>query len=1004
MPSSKHVVTLLLCAALAACTADQPELGSAQQAIGEDPGADAGKGPTLQTDRVDYLPGETVTFTGAGFAPGETVTITLVENPVQHEPDILSAVADDSGAITNADYAPEQHDVGTLYTATAVGSVSGRTATTGFSDGGSAGGGNIDHYNVTASSGASLVAVGGTRIDSSCDDCTTAVTLPWNFRVYDKVFQTLAVSSNGNVQFQSNNPAYYAQPLNQAPYFAYALAPLWADLWTAPQSGGLSNIGIYTSTTGNQPNRQFHIRWHVTYCCSAFGSTADFELVFFESEPAFDFIYGPVASQFASIGVMKDTTHVTQYAYGSVPPSGTRLHFTGVQATNSAPIANAGPDQTLSCLAHNQEVPVALDGSASSDPDGNTLTYQWLLGQTQLATGVTPTVQLAPGQYNISLSVSDGSLSSTDSVLLSLLEDVLAPVVTINPGPPGVQCGDAYADPGATATDDCAGTINPVVSGAVDSAHVGQYTLTYSATDGNNHTTSTSRTVSVTDTLAPVISVNPGPPGVECATPYTDPGATALDHCVGALPAPADHAIDTSHTGAQTITYTATDGTNSASATRTVSVDDTIAPVISVNPGPPGIECGLPYADPGATASDSCAGDLTASIQVIGQVSTANVGPQQLQYRVTDGVNPASATRNVSVVDTIAPELTLNGAPSVTLQCGVDAYVEAGASARDICVGDLTSFIQISPPPSTAQVGSTTVLYTVTDGHTAPVGAQRAVTVIDTLAPQLATMGNVTVEATGPNGAAAQFITGVASDACDPAPQVTCDHASGETFPLGTTLVTCVASDASGNTTQQSFTVSVVDTTPPTLAQPADVFVTATSIAGAVATFATPSATDIVDQNPSVSCAPASGSTFAPGATTVTCTATDFSGNAAQKTFVVHVSYAWSGFLQPINVDGSSVFKLGSTIPVKFALTGVSASIANLTARIYVAKVANNVTGSEAEAISTASATTGNLFRYDATSGQYIFNLATKGLSTGTWQIRADFGDGVLRTVMVSLK
>jgi hypothetical protein len=108
--------------------------------------------------------------------------------------------------------------------------------------------------------------------------------------------------------------------------------------------------------------------------------------------------------------------------------------------------------------------------------------------------------------------------------------------------------------------------------------------------------------------------------------------------------------------------------------------------------------------------------------------------------------------------------------------------------------------------------------------------------------------------------------------------------------------------------------------------------------------------------------------------------------------------------LPPINDDGSSVFKLGSTVPVKFQLTGASAGITNVTATLTLVKVAAQVTGTDVEATSTSAATTGNAFRYDSTSGQYIFNLATKPLSTGTWQLSANLGDGVPRTVNISLR
>jgi hypothetical protein len=107
---------------------------------------------------------------------------------------------------------------------------------------------------------------------------------------------------------------------------------------------------------------------------------------------------------------------------------------------------------------------------------------------------------------------------------------------------------------------------------------------------------------------------------------------------------------------------------------------------------------------------------------------------------------------------------------------------------------------------------------------------------------------------------------------------------------------------------------------------------------------------------------------------------------------------------QPINADGSSIFKLGNTIPVKFCLNGESASITTAIAKLSYAKLTGTVEGDTVEAISTAAATTGNLFRYDPTAGQYIFNLATKELTTGTYLLKIDLGDGVTHTVQVSLR
>jgi hypothetical protein len=118
----------------------------------------------------------------------------------------------------------------------------------------------------------------------------------------------------------------------------------------------------------------------------------------------------------------------------------------------------------------------------------------------------------------------------------------------------------------------------------------------------------------------------------------------------------------------------------------------------------------------------------------------------------------------------------------------------------------------------------------------------------------------------------------------------------------------------------------------------------------------------------------------------------------------VEVQAQWSGPLQPINADGSSIFHLGSTVSVKFQLTGASAGITNAVANLSLAQVSGSVTGSVVEAVSTSSADTGNQFRYDASSQQYVFNLATSGLSVGTWQLRIDLHDGVNRTVNISLR
>ena len=124
---------------------------------------------------------------------------------------------------------------------------------------------------------------------------------------------------------------------------------------------------------------------------------------------------------------------------------------------------------------------------------------------------------------------------------------------------------------------------------------------------------------------------------------------------------------------------------------------------------------------------------------------------------------------------------------------------------------------------------------------------------------------------------------------------------------------------------------------------------------------------------------------------------------------------AFSGYLQPINPDGSSRFKVGSTIPVKFRLSCNGTPVSTAVAKMYVAKGDNQPDPGVDEAISTSAATTGNLFRYDPTAGQYIFNLSTKlgytnpgtttpiSFSAGSWTLKIGLDDGTYKSVNIQL-
>jgi hypothetical protein len=149
-----------------------------------------------------------------------------------------------------------------------------------------------------------------------------------------------------------------------------------------------------------------------------------------------------------------------------------------------------------------------------------------------------------------------------------------------------------------------------------------------------------------------------------------------------------------------------------------------------------------------------------------------------------------------------------------------------------------------------------------------------------------------TLEATGPAGVSFTFgpVTAVSSDSVDV--PVACDPDLG-VFPLGSTVVTCTATNADGYRATAAFAVTVVDTTAPDLTVPADITASATGTDGAAISFAS-SAVDIVDGTVATVClAPGrpveSGEVFPIGATTVTCGAVDVHGNTASAAFTVTV-------------------------------------------------------------------------------------------------------------------
>jgi len=558
----------------------------------------------------------------------------------------------------------------------------------------------------------------------------------------------------------------------------------------------------------------------------------------------------------------KGTYTVTYTATGSSGTIATKTRTVNVTDTKAPVITlNGSTPMTVECGTGYVE-----PGATANDACDGSLTVS-----------ITGTVLSTKGTYTVTYKATDSSGNVATLTRTVNVTDTKAPVITLNgSNPMTVECGTGYVEPGATALDSCDGILPVTITGNVLTSK-GTYTVTYKATDGSGNTATTTRTVNVTDTTAPVITVNgANPMTVQCGTGYVEPGATANDSCDGPLPVTITGSVLTSK-GTYVVTYKATDGSgNTATATRTVNVVDTTGPVITLNgSNPMTVQCGTGYSEPGATANDSCDGSLPVTIT--GTVLSSK-GTYTVTYKATDSSgNTTTATRTVNVIDTTGPVITLNGSSPMTVECGT-GYVEPGATANDVCDGVLP--VTITGTVLTSK-GTYTVTYKATDSAGNVATKTRTVNVTDTTAPVITLNGAnpMTVEC----GTGYSEPGATALDSCDGSRPVTI---TGSVLTSkGTYTVTYKATDSSGNTATKTRTVNVVDTTAPVITLNGSNPMTVQCGSGYTEPGAT--ALDACDGSISVTI---SGSVLSTkGTYTVTYTASDASGNTSTKTRTVNV-------------------------------------------------------------------------------------------------------------------
>ena len=373
--------------------------------------------------------------------------------------------------------------------------------------------------------------------------------------------------------------------------------------------------------------------------------------------------------------------------------------------------------------------------------------------------------------------------------------------------------------------------------------------------------------------------------------------------------------------------------------------------------------------DDGGSATVSCTDVLGA------QICTSSEPGQSIPVRTL--ANPDPALVSCTAVDEVGNDITVqfgidvqdNQPPMFTSTFPTTVIVDAGVDGTAIV--DLENNVEavdfdgVDPDPiemctaATGQAsgqpiaaGTTTINCTATDASGNPVQKSYILQVNDVTAPQFIDipLPDISVASTSASGSAVTYDIPAASDASDSSPVVSCSPLPGSVFPIGTTPVTCTATDASGNSATAIFNVTVSDAEPPVIVVPTNgIDATLESSAGAIVDYsASVSVTDNTDPSPTLACTPKSGSLFPPSTTTVNCEASDSSGNTSSASFEVRVGYS-GGF--GISVTKTSM-KTGSSNPLGWGWLGASGETVDSSGDMQILSILDCATGGTVFSIS----------------------------------------------------
>ncbi len=387
-----------------------------------------------------------------------------------------------------------------------------------------------------------------------------------------------------------------------------------------------------------------------------------------------------------------------------------------------------------------------------------------------------------------------------------------------------IECDQEIPTAEATATDNCSDFEVNVEESQLPGDCPQEFTIirVYTATDAcGNVSDPVEQTIQVVDTTAPVFEDYP----IEVDVPCDDLDSVQImaeDNCGAAEVTYTDLFISGGCAGTIIRDYIATDECgNTAEAQQILHLFDEEAPVFTNFPDDQTVECdAVPEVTEELTAEDNC--DDDAEVVYNGEEIIEGDCPQSYTivrtWTATDDCdNDAVYTQNITVVDTTAPEFEIFP-EDATVECDMIPEVATGATAFDNCDED----VAIEYLGEEIIAGECEDSYTIvrtwvaTDDCGNATEQSQTITVIDTTAPEFEIFPE---DATVECDMIPEVATGAeATDNCDA--DVAIEYLGeeiieGQCEDSYTIIRTWVATDNCGNATEQSQTITVIDTTAP---------------------------------------------------------------------------------------------------------------------------------------------------------------------------------------------